>query len=169
MGRNSKEHIELTTKKIYKYLIERETCSKRLKAVQTITNSLLKCRSTNGERKRKYRAELDNAHRVLCSGMADGEEYRQKYLDIQTKYTQAIQKRTKVQDENVALSWKVRDMERIKYAYERHKDFRLQTEQDCGVILEEKRTALRKCARLEEELAKLKATLKSDPVSSESS
>ena len=187
MGRNSKEHIELKTKTIYQYLVERDSCSKRLLAVQKMTNSLLKCRSTNGERKKKYRSELDNAHRVLCSAAADLIESRERILELEEEATHARAKKAQILDDNVALSWKLRELEDMKRQSDRQKEYRLRTEEDCGkfyreneklkdelVAAKNKRTQLaEKNKSLEEELAKvkakLKATVKSGPASSESS
>ena len=181
MGRNSKEHIELTTKKIYKYLVEREACSKRLLAVQKLTNSLLKCRSTNGERKKKYRAELDNAHRVLCSSAADLVQSKERILELEEQATHARAKKAQILDDNVALSWKLKELEDMKRQSERQKEYRLKTEEDCGKFYREnerlkeemeagkdkRKKLVEKNKKLEEELATLKATLKSGPVSSE--
>ena len=183
MGRNSKEHIELKTKNIYQYLVERDSCSKRLLAVQKMTNSLLKCRSTNGERKKKYRSELDNAHRVLCSAAADLIESDKIILKLKEEATHARAKKAQILDDNVALSWKLRELEDMKRQSDRQKEYRLKTEEDCGKFYREnerlkeemeaakdkRKKLIEKNKKLEEELAKLKATLKSDPVSSESS
>ena len=167
MGRNSKEHIELVNKRVFTFLLERKTCTARLKAVTAITESLLKCRSTNGDRKKKYRAQLENSHKVLCCLATDSEEHRQKFRQLESKYEQAIRKNVELSDLNVALYEKLRRMENLAETSELQKNARLSAEEDCGKYLREKRAAQEENERLREEVERLKATCRIDQVSSE--
>ena len=155
MGRNTKEHNELVKKRIFTFLLERKTCAARLKAVTGITESLLKCRSTNGDRKKKYRAELGNAHKVLCSLATDSEEHRQKYRQLETKYEQAIRKNAEVSDENVGLHEKLRYMNNVTEMSEIQKKARLLVEEDYGKLLKEKREIQEENKRLRRQIEKI--------------
>ena len=100
---------------------------------------------------------------------------------MEEEATHARAKKAQIRDENVVLSWKLRDLESIQTMCDRHKEYRLKTEEDCGkfyrdseklkdqlVAAKNKRTQLiEKNKSLEEELAKVKATLRSGQVSSE--
>ena len=167
MGRNTKEHTELVNKRIYSFLLERQTCTARLKAVTCITESLLKCRSTNGDRKKKYRAQLENSHKVLCSLATDSEEYREKYKQSQKKYEQATRRNTELSDENVALYGKLRRMNNLAETSEIQKKARLLAEEDCGKLLKDKLEIVEENNKLRKELEKLKAISQNDQVSSE--
>ena len=159
MGRNTKEHNELVKKRIFTFLLERKTCAARLKAVTGITESLLKCRSTNGDRKKKYRAELGNAHKVLCSLATDSEEHRQKYRQLETKYEQAIRKNAEVSDENVGLHEKLRYMNNVTEMSEIQKKARLLVEEDYGKLLKEKREIQEENKRLRRQIEKIKTKI----------
>ena len=154
MGRNSKEHKELCNKKILQYLLKRDTCASRLKAVTGITDSLLKCRSMNADRKREYRAQLENSHKVLCCMATDLEEFKETYRELDSKYKQATRSKAELSDQNVKLHTKLQKMNFFKDTCEMQKKMRCQAEEDCGRYLREKREALEENKALREEIAK---------------
>ena len=147
MGRNTKEHTELVNKKVFTFLLERKECAARLKAVTNITESLLKCR--NGERKKKYKQQLGNAHKVLCSLATDAAENRQKYRRLDVNYEKAMRKNRELSDENVELHEKVRKWDQLQETSETQKQMRFKAEEDCGLLLTENN-------KLREEIKKLK-------------
>ena len=163
MGRHSVEHKELANKRILTFLLERKTCAARLKAVTGITESLLKCRSTNGDRKKKYREELANAHKVLCCKATDLEEFRQKNIELDSKYEQSLKRNSELADRNVRLLNKLRDMEYHISNSNQQREMRIKAEEDCGRYLDEKRKTEEENRRLKEKIAAMSQT---DQVSS---
>ena len=159
MGRNTKELNELVNKRVFKYLLERQSAAARLKAVRTVTERLLKTRSSNGDRKKLYKDQLDNAHKVLCCLATDGEELLEKHKKLKSDYDQVIKSRSEVSDMNVALHEKLRKMNYIIATSETQKELRFKAEEDCGRFLQEKRKALDESARLKEENRALRKEL----------
>jgi len=140
MGRNSKEKVELTTKRVWSYLMDRETTKKRFAVVEQLTDQVLRCR--NSARKKQYREQLENAHKVLCSLATDSEEYKTKYFDMKEEHAQAVKKRAEWANQATTLQTKLLEMDRISRSCEQHKQLRQKAEDDCGQLLDEKRKAV---------------------------
>ena len=161
MGRNSKEKVELTTKRVWSYLMDRETTKKRFAVVEQLTEQVLKCR--NSARKKQYREQLENAHKVLCSLATDSEEYKTKYFDMKEEHAQTVKKRAewanKATTLQTTLQTKLLEMDRISRSCEQHKQLRQKAEDDCGQLLNEKRKAVdqrdRALEKLDAALAKI--------------
>ena len=122
--------------------MERESTQKRFAVVEKLTDQVLKCR--NAVRKKDYRRQLENAHKVLCSLATDSEEYKAKYFAEKKKYAEMAAKKAEWGDDAVALRNKLLEMDRIASNCEQQKQLRLNAEEDCGKLLDEKREALRK-------------------------
>ena len=122
--------------------MERESTQKRFAVVEQLTDQVLKCR--NAVRKKDYRRQLENAHKVLCSLATDSEEYKTKYFDLKEEHAQAVKKRAEWANQATTLQTKLLEMDRISRSCEQQKQLRLNAEEDCGKLLDEKREALRK-------------------------
>lgn len=181
MGRLSKEHKELITKKSFRFLLERKTTEERLKAVSSITESLLKSRSS--DRRQKFRDQLRNAHEVLCVTSTDFSELREKYNQLNSKYEQVLKKRTEQDNIHVAMHQKCMNIESVKRNSALNQDARLRAEMDCEKFMKDNeelrkklKIAMKTEVKISEELEsakyakkmlqeKLKSTLKTDRVS----
>ena len=122
--------------------MERESTKKRFAIVEQLTDQVLKCR--NWSRKKEYRAQLENAHKVLCSLATDSEEYKTKYFDLKEEHAKAVKKRAEWANQATTLQTKLLEMDRISRSCEQQKQLRLNAEEDCGKLLDEKRKALQK-------------------------
>ena len=149
MGRLSREHVELTTKRVFSFLLERESCVARLVAVTKITESLMKTRSSNGVRKKNYRDQLDNAHKVLCSLATDSEEYKQKYIKMKDKNDNLSHKNANLSDENVKLLHKLSKFEQCKALCKTHEQARTKAEEDCETFMKENKLLKDEISRLQ--------------------
>ena len=81
--------------------------------------------------------------------MADLSESKERILELKEEATHARAKKAQIRDENVVLSWKLRDLESIQTMCDRHKEYRLKTEEDCGKFY-------RETERLKDELVAVK-------------
>ena len=135
MPRLSKEHTELLSGKVYRFLLEREDTKKKLSICRQKLASLEKARSS--DRRKMYREQLDNCFKKLCSDSTDAVEFREKLRTARSETDRQSRKRAELADQVLLLQRMSVKFEKMKHAYETAKQTLWTMEEDYQKLLHE--------------------------------
>lgn len=137
MGRKTKQKIEFTERRVYSYLLEREDTKKKLTALEQIFESFTKTR--NSDRKKKYKADLMNAFRVLCSDSTDLIEWKEKLKKARESSERQSKKRAELTDIVLALERTNKKLGDYETSLDLERESKYKTEEAYGKLLDENR------------------------------
>ena len=153
MGRKTKEKIELTEKRVYSYLLEREDTKNKLTALEQIFESFAKSRSS--ERKQKFRADMMNSFRVLCSQSTDLLEWKAKLKNARKASELNGRKRAGLADKILALERRNMELCKCETSLQLERDSKHRTEEAYGQLLDTNRELESKLSKLQTKFSKL--------------
>ena len=156
MPRLSKEKKELILGKVYPFLMDRPDTAKKYKIVSDILQSILKTKSNNGTRRKKYLDELQNCFQKLTSQSTDLIETRQKLKQVRNDLERQSRKRCEIQDKLIEAEYQNSLYSEYKARFEEQRKCCTRSEQDYGILLRENDTLISRITALKKENKALK-------------
>ena len=154
MGRRSKEHVELTEKRVLQFLMDRNDTRLKLDALSSLLDSVLKTKN-NSERRKKYHSQLLNAHKVLCVESTDLLELRTKHNDLKTKNNKITEEKCLLRDMNSELQRQVKKIPLLEARSSAHRIARLSAENDLQETVGENAVLLSRIEKLRNQIRAL--------------
>ena len=148
MPRLSKEHVELTQKRILRSLISRPDTKAKLAVMTSLLQAYGKTKE-NSKRREKYQKELENGHKVLCVESTDLIEWKAKYYEEKERCCRLSAKNSFLRDKMISLQEHKKENERLKLRLQTYKESVRLAEEDVAGML-------KNITRLEQEAKKAK-------------
>lgn len=121
MPRLSKEHLELTQRKILRFLLERPDTKAKLGVMMKLTEGLCKTKG-NSVRRINYKKQIENAHKVLCVESTDLVEWKAKFYKEKKRCLQLSEKNSILSDHMIFFKELKKENEGLKLLLAKYKE-----------------------------------------------
>ena len=133
MGRKGALEIKMTSGKVLHFLSERPDSKAKLVVCERYLDKLFK--SKHSDRKKEYRQQLSNIMKYLVKDSTDLLETKEKLRQAKKRIEHESEKRANLQDRNLKLETKLKELEQTKLQLEKERAMRIKCEGDYGKLL----------------------------------
>ena len=133
MGRKGALEIKMTSGKVLRFLSERPDSKAKMVVCERYIEKLFK--SKHSDRKKEYKEQVTNIMKYLVRDSTDFLEMKEKLRETKKRLEHESEKRANLQDRNLKLQMKVREIQQLRKQLEKERAMRIKCEGDYGKLL----------------------------------